>query len=55
MVNKVYIVWCQMNKNTARFDLGVFTTKLTAEQTKNDYSGLNAHKLWVEEYKLCTH
>ncbi len=51
MVEKVYIVWAQINKNTAKFDLGTYPNKILAETVKT--SAIKVYKLvWVSEYKL---
>ena len=51
MVNKVYIVWCKLNKSTDKFDLGVFIDKQKAEKVVEGYV-YSFPKVWVQEYKL---
>lgn len=50
MVDKVYIVWCKLNKSTDKFDLGVFVKKSKAINTVGNYQGTG--KVWWKEYKL---
>ena len=54
MVEKIYIVWCRLNKNTAKFDLGVFIDKTIADTTAENYKSEKSiyPELWVSEYKL---
>lgn len=51
MVNKVYIVWCKLNKNTDKFDLGVFTDKKKADETIKASQSVGG-KTWIKEYRL---
>ena len=51
VVNKVYIVWCKLNKNTDKFDLVVFTDKIKADETMKDAQSIGG-KIWVQEYRL---
>ena len=54
MVNKVYIVWCKLNKSTDKFDLGVFIDKQKADENKKTFQ-TNLYtwpKVWIQEYKL---
>ena len=53
MVNKVYIVWCKLNKSTPKFDIGIYIDKtraITVAQTKESIT--KPAKVWIEEYKL---
>jgi len=56
MVNKVYIVWCKLNKSTDKFDLGVFTDKSKADKVMKDHSSdmvkPKTGKVWIQEYRL---
>ena len=58
MVNKVYIVWCKLNKSTDKFDLGVFIDKQKATETmvafrpSPEASQAIGGKIWIQEYKL---
>ena len=54
MVNKVYIVWCKLNKSTDKFDLGVFIDKQKADEAmKTSWSvGSKGSKIWITEYRL---
>ena len=63
MVNKVYIVWCKLNKSTDKFDLGVFIDKQKATEAMEaaHYVPVNfvgtvgtspGSKVWITEYKL---
>ena len=56
MVDKVYIVWCKLNKSTDKFDLGVFTDKSKAGKVMEDHSNdmirPKTGKVWVIEYRL---
>ena len=56
MVDKVYIVWCKLNKSTDKFDLGVFIDKQEAEDTVGNYMPQSKphtqYKVWVQEYRL---
>ncbi len=53
MVDKVYIVWCKLNKSTDKFDLGVFTDKQKAKDVVKDYIQTQTiDKVWLKEYKL---
>jgi len=52
MVEKIYIVWAKLNKNTAKFDLGIFATKAAATQAKTAFDFPKPAIMWVEEYKL---
>jgi len=54
MVEKIYIVWAKLNKNTAKFDLGIFATKAAAIQAKDNLGFPKPATMWIEEYKLCT-
>ena len=51
MVNKVYIVWCKLNKSTDKFDLGVFIDKKKADDTMEASQAVGG-KTWITEYKL---
>ena len=51
MVNKVYIVWCKLNKSTDKFDLGVFIDKQKAIETMGAAYVVGG-KIWIQEYKL---
>ena len=51
MVNKVYIVWCKLNKSTDKFDLGIFINKQKADNTM-EASQIVGGKVWIQEYKL---
>ena len=51
MVDKVYIVWCKLNKSTDKFDLGVFIDKKKADNTMGA-AQIFGGKVWVQEYKL---
>lgn len=51
MVNKVYIVWCKLNKGTDKFDLGVFIDKKKADDTMEAVQSIGG-KVWLQEYKL---
>jgi hypothetical protein len=50
MVDKVYIVWCKLNKSTDKFDLGVFVDKQKAKDIVEDYKGIG--NIWWKEYRL---
>lgn len=50
MVDKVYIVWCKLNKGTDKFDLGVFVKKNKAIDVIENYQGTG--KVWWQERKL---
>jgi hypothetical protein len=58
MVNKVYIVWCKLNKSTDKFDLGVFVDKNKAINTVENYQGTGkdakraSYAVWWKEHKL---
>lgn len=57
MVDKVYIVWCKLNRTTDKFDCGVFADKAKAEQCKSAELAANGPeqkhgKVWVQEYRL---
>jgi len=53
MVNKVYIVWCKLNKSTDKFDLGVFIDEQEAKDIVENYTMKEtAGKVWITEYKL---
>ena len=53
MVDKVYIVWCKLNKNTDKFDLGVFIDKQEANINKEQFKPKYTWpKVWIQEYKL---
>ncbi len=53
MVNKVYIVWCKLNKSTDKFDLGIFTEKIQADNIAEVEKSLRKkYKIWVSEYTL---
>ena len=54
MVEKVYIVWCKLNKNTQKFDMGIYTNRQTADKTAENYKSEKSTypKLLVSEYKL---
>lgn len=61
MVDKVYIVWCKLNKSTDKFDLGVFIDKQKAKDVVEDYTmkekvGKDARRtsyaVWLQEIKL---
>ena len=54
MVNKVYIVWCKLNKSTDKFDLGVYTDEQVANINKEHFKPISATwpKVWIQEYKL---
>ncbi len=53
MVNQVYIVWCKLNKNTDKFDLGVFIDKQEAELIVETYTMKSKiGKVWLETYRL---
>jgi len=54
MVDKVYIVWCKLNENIDKFDLGVFTDKTKASQEKTDFYSKVGYPavVWIKEYKL---
>ena len=51
MVDKVYIVWCKLNKSTDKFDLGVFMYKREAKDTMEALQTVGG-KTWIQEYKL---
>ena len=51
MVDKVYIVWCKLNKSTDKFDLGVFIDKQKAIETMVASQSVGG-KVWIQEYKL---
>ena len=51
MVDKVYIVWCKLNKSTDKFDLGVFIDKKKADGTMEAAYSVGG-KIWIQEYKL---
>jgi len=51
MVDKVYIVWCKLNKSTDKFDLGVFIDKVKADETL-EKAHVVGGKVWIKEYKL---
>ncbi len=51
MVDKVYVVWCKTNKNTDKFDLGVFIDRDKANKVI-DKNAQSMAELWVEEYKI---
>ena len=51
MVNKVYIVWCKLNKSTDKFDLGVFIDRQKATETMEASQAVGG-KVWIIEYKL---
>lgn len=53
MINKVYIVWCKLNKTTDKFDLGIFTEQIQADKIAEVEKSLRKkYKVWVEEYTL---
>ena len=54
MVEKIYIVWCLLNKSTNKFDLGIFTDKTIADEAAENYKSIMSvyPKLWVSEYGL---
>ena len=53
MVNKVYIVWCKLNKSTDKFDLGVFIDKQKATEAMEASQAVGGSgKIWIQEYKL---
>ena len=54
MVNKVYIVWCKLNKTTDKFDLGIFIDKQKATDTVETSHSIDSigSKVWIQEYKL---
>ena len=54
MVDKVYIVWCKLNKSTDKFDLGVYIDKQEADKNEEHFKPISAiwPKVWVQEYKL---
>ena len=52
MVNKVYIVWCKLNKSTDKFDLGVFIDKQKAMNEMAEASQSFPGTIWVQEYRL---
>ena len=53
MVNKVYIVWCKLNKGTDKFDLGVFIDEEEAKDVVEDYTKKEKiGKVWKQEYRL---
>jgi len=57
MVNKVYIVWCKLNKSTDKFDLGVFIDKKKADDTMEAFTPKKTSqsvggKVWIQEYRL---
>ena len=57
MVNKVFIVWCKLNKSTDKFDLGIFLEESKANRIAEQYTPVEKHtrkkyKVWVEDYKL---
>lgn len=51
MVDKVYIIWCKLNKSTDKFDLGVFVDKRKADETMETAQVIGG-KVWVQEYNL---
>jgi len=51
MVDKVYIVWCKLNKSTDKFDLGVFIDKQKADKTMEASQSVGG-KVWIQEYRL---
>ena len=51
MVNKVYIVWCKLNKSTDKFDLGVFIDKKKADNAMEASQSVGG-KVWIQEYRL---
>jgi hypothetical protein len=50
MVDKVYIVWCKLNKSTDKFDLGIFVNKQDAIDIIEYYQGTG--RVWWKEYRL---
>lgn len=61
MVNKVYIVWCKLNKSTDKFDLGVFIDKKKATESMEASQAVGGSSkdarrtsfaVWIQEYKL---
>ncbi|KKN73086.1 hypothetical protein LCGC14_0403950 [marine sediment metagenome] len=53
MVNKVYIVWCKLNKSTPKFDVGIHIDKSRADKIANATASMDkSAKVWVEEYRL---
>ena len=51
MVNKVYIVWCKLNRSTDKFDLGVYIDKQKATEAMDAAHSVGG-KIWIQEYKL---
>ena len=51
MVDKVYIIWCKLNKSTDKFDVGVFIDKQKATETM-DAAYVVGGKIWIQEYKI---
>ena len=51
MINKVYIVWCKLNKSTDKFDLGVFIDKEKATENMEALRFIGG-KIWITEYRL---
>lgn len=51
MVDKVFIVWCKLNKNTDKFDLGIFIDKEKAVEAM-DTAHCVGDKIWIDEYTL---
>ena len=53
MVDKVYIVWCKLNKSTDKFDLGIKIDKQEAKDIVENYTmDEKIGKVWLQEYKL---
>lgn len=53
MVNKVYIVWCKLNKSTDKFDLGIFIDEQEAKDVVENYTKKEKiGKVWKQEYRL---
>lgn len=53
MVDKVFIVWCKLNKDTDKFDLGIFTERIQANNIAEVEKSLRKeYKIWVSEYTL---
>ena len=53
MVDKVYIVWCKLNKSTDKFDLCVSTDEQEAKDVVENYTMKETvGKVWLQEYKL---
>ena len=50
MVDKVYVVWCKLNKSTDKFDLGVFVDRQKADETLELHKPFSG-KMWIQEYK----